>query len=140
MPAFRRGRLYAPEGPDLDAHLKRIAAFNSRKDNPTSWVIEIHKGADSLDRMLRERPGNVVVISGQEQGKIDRISRSVGAGLHVLADKPWILTSADLPRSSRRWPSRTPAVVAYDIMTERFEITTILQRALVNDPAVYGHS
>jgi hypothetical protein len=28
--------------------------------------------------------------------------------------------------------------VAYDIMTERFEITTILQRALVNDPAVFG--
>jgi hypothetical protein len=28
--------------------------------------------------------------------------------------------------------------VAYDIMTERFEVTTILQRALVNDPAVFG--
>ncbi|MEO7273996.1 MAG: putative oxidoreductase C-terminal domain-containing protein, partial [Vicinamibacterales bacterium] len=29
-------------------------------------------------------------------------------------------------------------VVAYDIMTERFEVTSILQRALVNDPAVFG--
>jgi predicted dehydrogenase len=29
-------------------------------------------------------------------------------------------------------------VVAYDIMTERFEITSMLQRALVNDPAVFG--
>ena len=26
--------VYAPEGPDLDAHLKRIAAFNGRKDAP----------------------------------------------------------------------------------------------------------
>jgi predicted dehydrogenase len=29
-------------------------------------------------------------------------------------------------------------VVAYDIMTERFEIATILQRALVNDPRIFG--
>jgi predicted dehydrogenase len=29
-------------------------------------------------------------------------------------------------------------VVAYDIMTERFEITSILQRALVNDPSTFG--
>ena len=29
-------------------------------------------------------------------------------------------------------------VVAYDIMTERFEVTSMLQRALVNDPATFG--
>ena len=61
--------VYAPEGPDLDAHLKRIAAFNGRKDAPTSWVLEIHKGPDSLDRMLREHPGNVVVISGRTRAR-----------------------------------------------------------------------
>ncbi|MET0214862.1 MAG: putative oxidoreductase C-terminal domain-containing protein, partial [Vicinamibacterales bacterium] len=29
-------------------------------------------------------------------------------------------------------------LVAYDIMTERFEVTTMLQRVLVNDRAVFG--
>ena len=131
--------IYAPEGPDLDGHLKRIAAFNGRKDNPTTWVLELHKGPDFLDRMLRERPGNVVVISGRNRGKIDRIGRSVGAGLHVLADKPWVLKSSDLPRLEQTLADADRRqVVAYDIMTERFEVTTILQRALVNDPAVYG--
>ena len=131
--------VYAPDGPDLDAHLKRVAAFNGRKDNPTSWVLEIHKGPDFLDRMLRERPGNVVVISGRNKGKIERIGRSVGANLHVLADKPWILTSAELPALDAALADAAgKQVVAYDIMTERFEITTILQRALVNDPSVYG--
>ena len=131
--------IYAPEGPDLDGHLKRIAAFNGRKDNPTTWVLELHKGPDFLDRMLRERPGNVVVISGRNRGKIDRIGRSVGAGLHVLADKPWVLKSSDLPRLEQTLAdANRRQVVAYDIMTERFEVTTILQRALVNDPAVYG--
>ena len=131
--------VYAPEGPDLDAHLKRIAAFNGRKDAPTSWVLEIHKGPGALDRMLRERPGNVVVISGRNKGKIERIGRSVGASLHVLADKPWVLTSADLPAlEATLADADLKRVVAYDIMTERFEITSILQRALVNDPAVFG--
>ena len=120
-------------------HLKRIAAFNGRKDAPTSWVLEIHKGPDALDRMLREHPGNVVVISGRNKGKIERIGRSVGASLHVLADKPWILTSADLPAlEAALADADRKRVVAYDIMTERFEITSILQRALVNDPAVFG--
>jgi predicted dehydrogenase len=131
--------VYAPEGPDLEAHLRRIAAFNGRKDNPTSWVLELHKGPDAFERMLRERPGNIVVISGKNRGKIERIGRSVAANLHVLADKPWILKSADLPAlDAALADADRKQVVAYDIMTERFEITTILQRALVNDPAVFG--
>ena len=131
--------VYAPEGADLEAHLKRIAAFNNRKESPTSWVLDLHKGPDFLDRMLREKPGNVVVISGRNKGKIARIGRSVGANLHVLADKPWILDSKDLPALERTLADADRRkMVAFDIMTERFEITTILQRALVNDPAVFG--
>jgi predicted dehydrogenase len=131
--------VYAPEGPDLQAHVKRIEAFNSRKDGPTSWVLNLHTGPDFFERMLRERPGNIVVISGKNRGKIERIGRSVAADLHVLADKPWILTSADLPALERTLADADARkVVAYDIMTERYEITTILQRALVNDPAVFG--
>jgi len=131
--------VYAPEGPDLQAHVRRIQAFNTRAEGPTSWVLNLHTGPDFLDRMLRERPGNIVVISGKNRGKIERIGRSVAADLHVLADKPWILTSADLPALERTLADADARkVVAYDIMTERFEITTILQRALVNDTAVFG--
>jgi predicted dehydrogenase len=131
--------VYAPEGPDLEAHLKRIAAFNGRKESPTSWVLELHKGPDFLERMLRERPGNIVVLSGRNRRKIERIGRSVGASLHVLADKPWILKSSDLPAlEAALADADAKRVVAYDIMTERFEVTSILQRALVSDPAVYG--
>jgi predicted dehydrogenase len=131
--------VYAPEGPDLQAHVRRIQAFNTRGDSPTSWKLELHTGPDFFERMLRERPGNVVVISGKNRGKIERVSRSVATDLHVLADKPWILDSSDLPALERALADADARkVVAYDIMTERFEITTILQRALVNDPAVFG--
>ncbi len=131
--------VYAPLGADLLGHLARINAFNSRPDQPTAWRLEVHTGPDFFERMLSERPGNVVVISGRNRGKIDRIGRSVAAGLNVLADKPWILASADLPALERALADAdAKGVVAYDIMTERFEVTSEIQRALVNDTAIAG--
>jgi predicted dehydrogenase len=131
--------IYAPEGPDLRGHLKRIEAFNARKENPTTWDVDIRTGPDFLERMLEERPGNVVVLSGRNGAKIDRIAQSVDAGFHVLADKPWVLRSSDLPKLERALAEADRrGVVAYDIMTERHEITTVLQRELVNDRGVFG--
>jgi predicted dehydrogenase len=131
--------VYAPLGPDLLGHLGRVAAFNLRADKPTAWKLEVHTGPDFLERMLREKPGNVVVISGRNNGKIDRIVASVGAGLNTLVDKPWILKSADLPKLEKVLADAdAKGLVAYDIMTERFEITTILQRELVNDHETFG--
>ena len=89
--------VYAPLGFDLYEHLKRIAGFNNRKDNPTRWEMEIHAGGDPLQRMLAERPGNVVTMAGRNQGKIDRIKASVEGGLNVLVDKPWLINAADFP-------------------------------------------
>lgn len=69
----RKVDVYAPLGPDLIEHLNRIARFNTRKRNPTSWELEIHTGTDFLERMVKEHPGNVVVISGRNQEKIQQI-------------------------------------------------------------------
>ena len=134
-----RVHVYAPAGPGPDDHLKRIVAYNQRAEKPTTWQTELHAGPDFFERMLRERPGNAVIMSGRNRPKIDLIAQSVGAGLHVLADKPWMLTAADLPKlDAVLADADRKGVVAYDIMTERFEITTILQRALVNDAAAFG--
>ena len=131
--------IYAPDGPDLAEHLKRIQAFNTRAERPTAWQTRLHTGPDFLTRLLTERPGNVVVLSGRNRGKIDRLAAAVNAGLHVLGDKPWILEAADLPALERVLADAdSKQVVAYDIMTERFEVTNRLQRALVNDRAVFG--
>src|SRR3954463_2316827 len=65
--------IYARLGPDLLAHLGRIAAFNARKDNPTRWNLDVHTSDNPLARLLAERPGNVVVVSGRNRGKIDVI-------------------------------------------------------------------
>jgi predicted dehydrogenase len=131
--------VYGPLGPDLLLHLDRIAQFNSRAGDPTHWKLEIHTGHDFLERLFAERPGNVVVISGRNQGKIDRITRLLERGLHVLADKPWIIEAEDLPKLGAALDAAAlNGVVGYDAMTQRFEITCLLQKELVNDRAVFG--
>src|SRR5438128_204341 len=131
--------VFAPLGWDLFEHLKRVAAFNTRAERPTTWLTEVHASPDYFERMLKEHPGNLVVLSGRNRGKIDRILASVRGGLNVLADKPWILKSEDLPKlEATLAEADSKGLVAYDIMTERFEVTSILQRALVNDPATFG--
>jgi predicted dehydrogenase len=131
--------VFAPVGPDLVAHLHRLAAFNRRSDRPTAWEWEVHAGPDSFQRMLRNPPGNMVVLSGRNRTKIDLILASVRAGLHVLADKPWVLEAGDLPKvEAALAEADARGLVAYDIMTERFEATHAVQRALVNDEPTFG--
>ena len=131
--------VYAPLGPDLLDYLNRISLFNSRKDKPTHWELEIHCSPDPMEEMLRDRPGTVVVLAGRNRGKMDRILASLEANLNVLADKPWIISSSDLPKLDRALGlAGEKGLVAYDIMTERYEATSILQRVLVNDHDVFG--
>jgi predicted dehydrogenase len=131
--------VYGPLGFDLIEHLRRVAGFNNRQASPTSWELEVHTGADSLQRMLREKPGNVVIIAGRNQGKIDRIKGSIEGGVNALVDKPWIIDAADFPKLEATLKAADEkGLIAYDIMTERSEITTILQRELINTPEVFG--
>jgi predicted dehydrogenase len=131
--------VYAPFDADLVAHLERLAAFNARAENLTDWAVEVHAGPDFLERMLRELPGNVVVIAGKNSAKIDYLEACVGAGLHVLADKPWIIRRADLPRlEAVLRTAREREVIVHDIMTERHEVATALMRELVNDRDIFG--
>ncbi len=137
--AAPRVDVYAPLGADLSAHLLRLAAFNARARNPTAWEVEVHASDDALARMLRERPGNVVVLSGRNRDKIHAIKAAVEAGLNVLADKPWVIDADDLPLlESALDTADRKGVIAYDIMTERHEITSILQGELVADADVFG--
>jgi predicted dehydrogenase len=134
-----RVSVYAPLGPELLDYLNRISLFNGRKQDPTHWELDVHCTAHPMEEMLRDRAGNVVVLTGRNRGKIDRILASVTAGMHVLADKPWIISSSEIPKLQLALNTADKkGVIAYDIMTERFEVTSELQRVLVNTPAVFG--
>jgi predicted dehydrogenase len=131
--------VYAPIGPDLTAHLNRVAQFNLRRENPTHWNLQVRTGTNFFERMLAERHGNVVVIAGNNRSKIDRILAIVRARMNVLADEPWIIEPGDLPKLEAALDAADKRhVIAYDTMTLRFETAGMLQRELVHDREIFG--
>ncbi|HEX5221314.1 MAG TPA: putative oxidoreductase C-terminal domain-containing protein [Verrucomicrobiae bacterium] len=131
--------VYALAGDDLTEHLKRIERFNTRTNDPTHWEEKVYTGPDFFAKMLAEKPGNVVVLSGNNAKKTDYILQSVKAGLNVLADKPMAITPADFEKLKQAFEiAAAKKVLLYDIMTERFEITTMLQRELSQQKALFG--
>lgn len=132
--------IYAPNlGPDLDAHLARIESYNNRSDNPANWQSRVYNGPDFLEKMASEKAGNVVVISGNNARKTDYIEFAILAGYNVLADKPMAINRADFERLKAAFEKAgEEGVLLYDIMTERYEITTILQKELSQIPGLFG--
>lgn len=131
--------VYTPEGNDLKEHLKRIEGYNTRSENPTAWKEKVYTGSDYLEKMLSEKPGNVVIISGNNRIKTDYIKKSVEAGLNVLADKPMVITADKFTVLEEAFKvAQEKGVLLYDIMTERFSVTTILQRELSMHPEIFG--
>lgn len=131
--------VYAPQGPELKAYQNLVDQYNTRSDNPTRWNSVVYSGPDFAEKMLADKKGNVVVLSGNNELKTKYIFQSIDSGLNVLADKPMAINSEDfglLLKSFDR--AKEKNVLLYDIMTERSEITNILQRELAADTAFFG--
>ena len=131
--------VYAPEGNDLRLHEGRINAYNIRSEAPTNWKEVIYTGNDFFERMLAEKKGNVVVLAGNNQKKTEYISKSLESGFNVLADKPMVINSAGFETLKEAFETaRQNNLLLYDIMTERFEITSVLQRELSMISEIFG--
>jgi len=131
--------VYAPKGPDVEDHSKRIEGFNKRVENPTNWEQKVYAGDDFVEKMLTEKPGNVVVISGNNKKKAEYIKACVEAGLNVLADNPMCIDGQGFKLLEEAFSSaKKNGVLLYDIMTERSEIATILQKELVHNEELFG--
>ena len=138
-------KVFAPAGTGLDVHLKFIESFNSRTENPTAWKEDVYRGDDYLARFtsaatsgaLGQKP--IVILSGRNDLKGDYALAAVEAGVNVLADKPLAITPEVLEKTERaaRLAEKKGLYFA-DIMTERNEITSILQRELTMDRNLYG--
>ena len=131
--------VYAPAGPDLDQHLKRIEGFNTRAENPTHWNEIVYTGPDFFQKMIDEKKGNVVVMAGNNQKKTEYIFKTVDAGMNVLADKPMAINTQGFEQLIKAFDiAKQKNVLLYDIMTERFEINTMLQKEFSHIKSVFG--
>jgi predicted dehydrogenase len=131
--------VYAPDGSELDAHLGLVEQFNTREEDPTNWRLQVHRGDDFLERMLAERPGNVLVVAGNNGRKIEYVRQAVEAGMNVLTDKPIIIVPRhfDVLRGTLELAD-SRGLVVNDVMPERHGITAILQRELALFPDLFG--
>lgn len=131
--------VYAPEGNDLQYHLDRIKSYNNRTDHPTNWREVVYTGDDFFEKMIAEKNGNVVVLSGNNQKKTEYIAKSLENGFNVLADKPMVIDSKGFEELKQAFETAGKnKLLLYDIMTERYEITTMLQRELSQVPEIFG--
>ncbi|MBD0289495.1 MAG: Gfo/Idh/MocA family oxidoreductase, partial [Flavisolibacter sp.] len=131
--------VYAPEGNDLQLHLERIEVYNTRADQPTHWKEEIYTGNDFFEKMIVEKKGNVVVLSGNNRKKTEYILKSLQNGFNVLADKPMAINTENFEVLKQAFETaKKNKLLLYDIMTERFEITTMLQKELSMMPQIFG--
>lgn len=132
-------KVYAPEGNDLQMHLGRIENFNKRTEDPTHWVEQVYSGPDFFEKMLKDKPGNVVVLAGNNEKKTEYINHALEAGFNVLADKPMVISSEGFEVLKHAFDSaKAKDLLLYDIMTERYEITTMLQKEFSQLPEVFG--
>jgi len=139
--------VYAPDGGDLKSHLSLIDQFNARAENPTAWKETVYAGADFLKKFTEdaakcsaaENARKIVVLAGRNNVKPDYYLAGVEAGLNVLSDKPMAITSENYMKlCDAAAVAKEKGLFFGDIMTERNEITTILQRELSRVSGVYG--
>jgi predicted dehydrogenase len=136
---FPEVKVYAPEGNELKAHLALIDGYNTRAENPTSWKEIVYTGPDFYEKMIAEKGGNVLVLAGNNAKKTDYILGAVKNGLNVLSDKPMVITPDKFPLLIQAFEeAKNKSVLLYDVMTERFEVTTIMQKLLSRIPGVFG--
>lgn len=128
--------VYAPYGDEVKSHLNLISSYNKRAENPTRWNQKVYTGDDYLAKMFQEKAGNVVVIAGNNKFKTNYIKASLDSGLNVLADKPMAIDTEGFNTLVQAFESaKKNKVLLYDIMTERYEINSILQKEFAHLPA-----
>ena len=131
--------VYAPEGPEVKDFLSKIQGYNNRAEKPTNWTVNKHLSNDYLEKMIAEKPGNVMVVSGKNSKKIDYVLAAVNAGLNVYADKPLVVNQEGFEKLQKVFEiAKEKNLLVYDIMTERFEVTTGIQKALSMKSEVFG--
>ena len=131
--------VFAPKGPEVKDFLSKIFAYNSRVADPTDWEVNVSLSDNFLKDMVSKKPGNVMIVAGKNSKKIDYVLAAVKAGLNVYADKPLVINPEGFIKLEEAFRiAKENNVLIYDIMTERFEVTTGLQKIFSMSSQIFG--
>lgn len=129
----------SPDDTGLKQYLSAIESFNNRPESPTDWHTAVYASSDFINKMVSDKKGNVVILSGNNQEKTEYILHAVDAGLNVLSDKPMAINREDfilLETAYRNAESK--GVQLYDMMTERYDMLNIIEKELINNSDFFG--
>ena len=127
--------VYATPGPERQAFVALVESFNTRAEQPTHWRLHLHDGPQLLQRLVADGHGDFVVLAGRNNTKLATMASLTQAGLHVLADKPWLTDSRQLPYLTQ--VTAGPRLTM-DLMTVRHSRRAQLIAQVVHTPALFG--
>ena len=127
--------VYATPGPERQAFVTLVESFNTRAAHPTHWRLHLHEGPQLLQRLVEDGHGDFVVLAGRNSTKLETMAYLTQAGLHVLADKPWLTDSRQLPYLAQ--VTAGPRL-AMDLMTVRHSIRAQLIAQVVHTSELFG--
>jgi len=132
--------VYAPpqgaaDGREVSEFLTLVESFNRRSQRPTAWRTAVRTSDDPLALLLKDRPGDVVILAGKNDRKMALARRLHDAGFHVLADKPWLTSAARLPDVRHVLGGGARAM---EMMTSRHASTSSVANRLVGERDIFG--
>lgn len=132
-------RVYAQSGSELEAYKGTIEAYNTREDNPTSWVLDIYEGDDFLEHIPESDGSSFAVFAGNNRLKSDYILNCVSKGYHVISDKPMAIDAEGFSKLKQAYEiADAEGLVIYDLMTERHDVQNEITRAIMSDKEIFG--
>jgi predicted dehydrogenase len=134
--------LYAPHEEDLKDNYLNLVLKNNKADTSNKpWKVNSYIGADFLERLLKEKKGNTVILASNNSKKAKYSLALAKAGFNILIDKPMALTPDDFKAlntafqfaaTNKRYITDIPA------MTMRNLVICNLQKELAAIPEIYG--
>lgn len=132
-------RVYAQAGSELEAYKSTIEAYNTREENPTSWVLDVYEGDDFLEHIPESDGASFAVFAGNNRMKSDYILTCVGKGYHVISDKPMAINAEGFSKLKQAYEiADAEGLVIYDLMTERHDVQNEITRAIMSDKEIFG--
>lgn len=132
-------RVYAQSGAELEAYRNTIEAYNTREENPTSWVLDVYEGDDFLEHIPESDGSSFAVFAGNNRLKSDYILTCVQKGYHVISDKPMAINAEGFSKLKQAYDiAETDGLVIYDLMTERHDVQNEITRAIMSDKEIFG--
>lgn len=131
--------VYAPETSDADVYFNLVKQYNTRQLNPTRWNLHLYRGNDYFEKLLEQKNGNLVIVSGNNSRKIEYLKNLIQAGFNVFADKPLVIKPEDYDTLEKIVDeAKTKGIVLNDIMTSRYDPINIIEKVLMQNKDLFG--